>query len=70
MNEIYIKAFFGGWKLATVEQAKKFTKSMYSGMQTVHGHDKKVELINKNHLKGITYEKLQKIEVYEQTTLF
>lgn len=71
MNEIYIKAFFGDWKKVTKEEAKKYCEyKMKYGIPAVAGKEQKIKIINEKHLKGITYEELQKIEVYEQTTLF
>jgi hypothetical protein len=55
-NMIQIKAFFGDWKEATKDEAKKFVRNLESGMMCKT--KKKIEIINKNHLRGITYEEL------------
>jgi len=55
-NMIQIKAFFGDWKEVTKDEAKKFVRNLESGMMCKT--KKKIEIINKNHLRGITYEEL------------
>jgi len=53
---IQIKAFFGDWKEVTKDEAKKFVRKLESGMMCKT--KKKIEIINKNYLRGITYEEL------------
>ena len=58
MQQIYIKGFFGNWKKSTKEQAIKFCKTFLDGC--LCGKDKGIELLNQNHLRGITYDELIK----------
>ena len=60
VNKIYIKAWFGDWKEVDAEKAKTFVTGLKKGMMC--SDEKKAELINKSHLKGITYEELMKGE--------
>lgn len=56
---IQIKAFFK-WGEATPENAFEFCNEMIkSGMPNVDP-DKRIERINKHHLRGITYQELMK----------
>lgn len=58
INKIEIKAFFK-WGEATPENAFKFCNEMIkTGMPNVDP-DKRIERINKYHLRGITYEELK-----------
>lgn len=59
MTEIKIKAFFGDWKEVSREQAQRFVRVLYSGM-TACNHEKKVKLIEANHLQGISFDDLMK----------
>lgn len=65
---IYIRAFFN-WREATPEQAFEFCNSFMNSILTTHIKEEKIKIINKNHLKGITYEELKK-QVLRQTTIF
>ena len=56
---IQIKAFFK-WVEATPETAYEFCNSFMSRIQTTHIHSERVAIINKSHLRGITYEELEK----------
>lgn len=56
---IQIRAFFK-WREVTPEQALEFCNSFMSSIQTTHIKEEKIKIINKNHLKGITYEELIK----------
>ena len=56
---IYIRAFFK-WREATPEQAFEFCNSFMNSIQTTHIRTEKIEIINKNHLRGITFEELEK----------
>lgn len=57
---IYIKAFFGDWQIATVQRAYEFcTQMIKTGMPNIDP-EKRIERINKYHLRGITYQELEK----------
>lgn len=56
---IQIRAFFK-WREATPEQAFEFCNSFMNSIQTTHIREEKIEIINKNHLRGITFEELEK----------
>lgn len=56
---IEIKAFFK-WSEATPEEAYNFCISFMNSIQTTHIREEKIEMINKNHLRGITFEELEK----------
>lgn len=56
---IYIRAFFK-WQEATPEQAFEFCNSFMNNILTTHIREEKIEIINKNHLRGITFEELEK----------
>lgn len=55
---IQIKFIFHDWQDATIEQARSFIKNLYKGLQGISGHEAKVEYIERNHLKGITFNEL------------
>lgn len=57
-KRIYIRAWYGPYKEVTREEAKRFCRRVYDEMNCQH--DKKVRLINKEHLAGITFEELMK----------
>ena len=58
--KIEIRAFFK-WGEATPRQAYNFCKDfMKNGILTTHSEAEKIKLINKSHLRGITFEELQK----------
>ena len=61
---IQIRAFFK-WQEATPEQAYNFCIEFMNSIQTTHIREEKIKIINKNHLKGITFEALEK-EVKEK----
>ena len=56
---IKIKAFYGDWQPATKEQTYKFCKTFIAGAINMT-QQQKIEALNKNHLRGITYEQLIK----------
>ena len=57
--KIEIRAFFK-WREVTPERAFEFCNNMLAtGMPNIDP-DKRIEELNKNHLKGITYEELKK----------
>lgn len=56
---IQIKAFFK-WVEATPEKAYEFCNDFMSRIQTTHIHNERIAIINKSHLRGITYEELEK----------
>lgn len=56
---IYIRAFFK-WREVTPEQALNFCNSFMSQIMTASDREEKIGIINKDHLKGITYEDLLK----------
>lgn len=57
--KIEIRAFFK-WREATPEQAFEFCNSFMNSIQTTHIKEEKIKIINKNHLRGITFEELEK----------
>lgn len=56
---IQIRAFFK-WREATPEQAFEFCNSFMNSIQTTHIKEERIKIINKDHLRGITYEELIK----------
>ena len=56
---IQIKAFFK-WVDATPEKAYQFCNSFMKGIMVASNQEEKIAIINKSHLRGITYEKLEK----------
>lgn len=57
---IEIKAFFK-WREATPEEAYNFCISfMNDAIRTTHIREEKIAMVNKNHLRGITFEELEK----------
>lgn len=59
MKTIYIKAFFE-WRKVTPEKAYDFCKRFMDGIQTTAIREEKIAIINEGHLKGITFEELEK----------
>lgn len=56
---IQIKAFFK-WVEATPETAYEFCNSFMKGIMVASNQQEKITIVNKSHLKGITYEELEK----------
>ena len=56
---IEIRAFFK-WHEATPEEAYNFCISFMNSIQTTHIRKEKIEIVNKDHLRGITFEELEK----------
>lgn len=56
---IEIRAFFK-WSEATPEEAYNFCISFMNSIQTTHIKEERIKIINKDHLRGITYEELEK----------
>lgn len=56
---IQIRAFFK-WREVTPKEAYDFCNSFMNSIQTTHIREEKIKIINKDHLKGITYEELMK----------
>lgn len=54
MKEIYIKAWYGAFKLSTPEQALKFARALFKHMPSGR-NGKRTTLINKIHLRGIEF---------------
>lgn len=65
---IQIRAFFE-WQEATPEQAFEFCNSFMNSIQTTHIRKERIAIINKNHLRGITFEELEK-EMKKDDTLY
>ena len=65
---IQIRAFFK-WREATPEQAFEFCNNFIKEIMVASNQEEKIAIINKSHLKGITYEELKK-QVLRQTTIF
>lgn len=56
---IEIKTFFK-WREVTPEQAFEFCNYFMKQIMTASSQEEKIAIINKSHLKGITYEELKK----------
>lgn len=56
---IEFRAFFK-WREATPQEAYDFCNSFMASIQTTHIREEKIKMVNKNHLRGITYEELEK----------
>lgn len=56
---VEIKAFFE-WRKATKPQAYEFCISFMKGMMTKNNRQEKIDSINKYHLRGITFEELER----------
>ena len=56
---VEIRAFFS-WNKVSLEKAYEFCNSFMKSIQTTHIREEKIEIINKDHLRGITYEELEK----------
>ena len=50
---IEIKSFFGSWIPVDRERAVAYANSLYRSIKTTSDSDKKLEIINKNHIRGI-----------------
>lgn len=56
---VEIKAFFE-WRKATKPQAYEFCISFMKGIMTASSQEEKIAIINKYHLRGITFEELER----------
>ena len=56
---IEIKSLFTDWHETTREQAKKYAKWLYNNITTMT-ESKKIEYIETNRLKGISFAELMK----------
>ena len=56
---IEIRAFFK-WVEVTPEKAFEFCNNFMKGIMTANNEEEKIQMINKDHLRGITYEELKK----------
>lgn len=59
MKKIQVRAYFG-WHDVNKEQAKKFIEDFINNMPNVSTYLEKVEIVNRDHLKGITVQELLK----------
>lgn len=57
--KIEIKSLMHGWKEVDKETARKYITHIKSGLTNVHSKDK-ISYIEKNKLRGITYNELFK----------
>lgn len=55
---IQIKAFFGDWKSADKDHAKRFVKHMIQGMVAVSDYSERARIIEQKHLRGIAVAEL------------
>ena len=59
--KIEIKSFFK-WYEVTPEKALEFCDNfMKNSIQTTHIPEERIQIINEDHLRGITYEELKKL---------
>ena len=59
MNKIEIRAFFK-WIEATPEKAYSFCVGFMKEIKTTSNREERIAIINKSHLRGITFEELEK----------
>lgn len=56
---VEIKAFFL-WGEATSGEAYKFCVEFMKGIKTTSDRTERIAIVNKSHLRGITFEELEK----------
>lgn len=54
---IQIKAWFGDWNTVSIEQARRFAKTMMQGAQAIK-QSEKIAWLESEHLRGITVAEL------------
>lgn len=57
---IETKSIFSDWNKSTPEQAYHYCKEIMKNITATNCVDEKIEIINKYHLRGITFQELKK----------